>query len=372
VLGGVGEGLGDHEVGGRLDRAGQALGDDLHADRDGRAGGQCGDRRVQPPVDQHRRVDAARQVAQVGEGALGLFVRLADQLGGRLRVGAELLPGHAEVHGEGDQALLGAVVEVALDAAALVLGRVHRPVAAGLQGVDPGAQLRLAGAEQAPGDGGVGGAHATGGPGGDEAQQQADHGGGQGLRQGVQHHVGAVAEPDRLDAAARQQAVVDRHRQQGERGAPQGHGDDEPGHPEGEQQHQVGEVLPGGGVGGHRKPARQQAAGRRRPVRVGDAGAEREADPAALQPGAAPPGHHGERQDRQADPDDHQGGAHRDAADQRHEPEDPDGHARHQVGGGRPGPRLDGRPQRPLRPGDAGPAGRGLLHRHRTLLGSPG
>ncbi len=40
-----------------------------------------------------------------------------------LGVVVEALPGGAEVHGQGDQALLGAVVEVPLDAAALGLGR---------------------------------------------------------------------------------------------------------------------------------------------------------------------------------------------------------------------------------------------------------
>src|SRR4029453_2836737 len=50
VLGRVGEGLGDHEVGGRLDPPGQAPGGDLDPDRDRRAGGQGGDGRVQAPV----------------------------------------------------------------------------------------------------------------------------------------------------------------------------------------------------------------------------------------------------------------------------------------------------------------------------------
>jgi hypothetical protein len=144
-------------------------------------------------------VDAARQVAQLGQGALGLLVRLVDQPGGGLRVAAELLPGHAEVHREGHQALLGAVVEVALDTAALVLGGVNGPVSAGLQGGDPGTQLRLARAEQSAGDRGVGGGHAAGPPGGGDAEQHADGGRRQRLRQGVHDDPGAAGLREQVD-----------------------------------------------------------------------------------------------------------------------------------------------------------------------------
>ena len=66
----------------------------------------------------------ADQVPQFGQRLLGLLVRLADDGGGGLRVGLELGPGPAELHGQGDQPLLGAVVQVTLDPAAFCLGGV--------------------------------------------------------------------------------------------------------------------------------------------------------------------------------------------------------------------------------------------------------
>jgi hypothetical protein len=119
-------------------------------------------------------------------------VGLADQGGRGGRVGLQLGPGHPEVHGQGDQPLLGAVVEVALDAAALGLGRVDGPVAAGLERLDPGLELVLAGAQQGLGDGAVGGGHALDGPGGRHHQGGPDHRGQQGLGQGVEDQVAAV------------------------------------------------------------------------------------------------------------------------------------------------------------------------------------
>ena len=68
-------------------------------------------------------MQAADQVAQLGEGGLGLLVRLGDRLL-RLLGGARLGPGHAQVDGEGHQPLLRAVVQVPLEAAPLGVGRV--------------------------------------------------------------------------------------------------------------------------------------------------------------------------------------------------------------------------------------------------------
>jgi len=71
------------------------------------------------------RVNAAGQVAQVGDGVLGAAVRGFDQFAGPLEVefapgcvvaGAELLPGQPEFHGEGDELGLRAIVQVAFDA----------------------------------------------------------------------------------------------------------------------------------------------------------------------------------------------------------------------------------------------------------------
>ena len=120
VLGDVGERLGDDEVGGGLDRRRRAVGErDVDLDRHRAAGGERRQRGVEPTVGQHRRVDAAHEVAQLADRQLGLLVGADDQLGGAGRVAARLEPltGHAEVHRQRDEALLGAVVEVALDAA---------------------------------------------------------------------------------------------------------------------------------------------------------------------------------------------------------------------------------------------------------------
>ena len=81
VLRDVGERLAHDEVGGGLDRCGRPLCDvDAHLDRHG---GTCGERRqgrVEPPVGEHGRVDPAGQVAHLGDRALGLLVRLVDEL----------------------------------------------------------------------------------------------------------------------------------------------------------------------------------------------------------------------------------------------------------------------------------------------------
>ena len=79
---------------------------------------------VEAAVGEDRRVDAPDEVAQLGEGRLGLVVGVGHERLGLLGVGVEALAGPAEVHGERDEPLLGAVVQVALDAAALGLGAV--------------------------------------------------------------------------------------------------------------------------------------------------------------------------------------------------------------------------------------------------------
>ena len=84
---------------------------------------------------------AADQVPQLGQGRLGLDVRLVEEDPGALGVVAELRLGPAELHRQRDQPLLGAVVQVALDPPPLGLGRVHHPLAADLELGDPGGQV---------------------------------------------------------------------------------------------------------------------------------------------------------------------------------------------------------------------------------------
>ena len=98
-------------------------------------------------------MDAAGQVAQLGQGVLGVPVGGVDQLAGpgdvrRVAVVAELLPGHPQVHGQRDQPDLGAVVQVALDLAQQRGRVVHGQRPGLLQVADPLGQP--ARAEQPP------------------------------------------------------------------------------------------------------------------------------------------------------------------------------------------------------------------------------
>ena len=68
-------------------------------------------------------MDAACEVAQLLQGEVGLLPGLAHELHGRRVAVCGALLGHAQVEGERDESLLCAVVQVALDAPALVVGR---------------------------------------------------------------------------------------------------------------------------------------------------------------------------------------------------------------------------------------------------------
>ena len=64
-------------------------------------------------------MDTAHEITQLADRQLGLFVGADDQIGRPVRVAArrQSLAGDAEVHRQADEALLRAVVQVALDAA---------------------------------------------------------------------------------------------------------------------------------------------------------------------------------------------------------------------------------------------------------------
>ena len=68
-------------------------------------------------------MQAADELAQLGQGQHGLVVRRGDGLADGFGFGPETLAGHAEVHGQRDQPLLRAVVQVAFDPAAFGVGR---------------------------------------------------------------------------------------------------------------------------------------------------------------------------------------------------------------------------------------------------------
>jgi hypothetical protein len=133
VLGDVGQALGDDEVGDRLDRGRRTVfgprqvhgqpDRDRHPRRNARQG------RVQAPVRQHGRVQAADQVAEFGEGRLGILVGLGQGLM-RLLGGFGVDPGQAQVHGQRDEPLLGPVVQVPFQPAPFGVG--------GVDGAGPG------------------------------------------------------------------------------------------------------------------------------------------------------------------------------------------------------------------------------------------
>ncbi len=67
-------------------------------------------------------MQAASELAQLGVGERRLLAHPLEQRGGSLRVVADTAQGESGEMAEGEKALLGAVVEVAADAAALVVG----------------------------------------------------------------------------------------------------------------------------------------------------------------------------------------------------------------------------------------------------------
>lgn len=174
----VGERLTDGEVPRALDGLGEAR--QLDVGRDGYGGpvGGVDEGRAEPVVREDPGVDAVDQLPQLGQDLTGLRVGLRQLVGQRARRRVE--PGQAEGHGEGDQALLGAVVQIALDPAPL-----------GLEGVDeagPGGddlpdrpRLRVARGEQGPGEGGAGTGDGGEGVGERDEEEGAEERGGEGL-----------------------------------------------------------------------------------------------------------------------------------------------------------------------------------------------
>src|SRR6185437_10349029 len=123
VLGRVLERFQAAEVHGGLDlKAVPAEAGGRDGDRQGRAPAGGAERLAEPAVGEQRRVDAVGEVAQFLDGGLDLVGELVDHQRRRLRVVGDEVAGEPEVHGEGDQVLLRAVVQVALDPAALGVG----------------------------------------------------------------------------------------------------------------------------------------------------------------------------------------------------------------------------------------------------------
>jgi hypothetical protein len=82
-----------------------------------------------PAVAEQRRIHPVRERAQLLERELDLVAELVDRLQGRDRIDAPELLGERELDPQADQALLSAVVQVALDARALDVGAAGDPLA---------------------------------------------------------------------------------------------------------------------------------------------------------------------------------------------------------------------------------------------------
>jgi hypothetical protein len=75
-------------------------------------------------VGQRRRIDAARKITHGRQGLGGLALHFDQQLARRRDVGLDQLLDDSQVDANGDQMLLRAIMQVALDAASLgILGR---------------------------------------------------------------------------------------------------------------------------------------------------------------------------------------------------------------------------------------------------------
>ncbi len=97
---------------------------EIEVDGDGGAVGDVLDGRGQAPVGEDPGVDAPDQFPQFDQGGLGLPVGLGQEPGEGFLAGVEAC--QAQVHRQGDQSLLGAVVQVAFDTAALGLEGGHQ------------------------------------------------------------------------------------------------------------------------------------------------------------------------------------------------------------------------------------------------------
>jgi hypothetical protein len=112
----------------------------LHPGRQRAVAGRGEQRIGQPVRPQQRRVDPVREAAQLPRGVPDLGAELLQQAG-QVRVPPGQLRGHQQLDRQAGQLLLGAVVQVALDAPALRVGGGHDARPRGPQLVVLAAQL---------------------------------------------------------------------------------------------------------------------------------------------------------------------------------------------------------------------------------------
>lgn len=123
----VGERFGAEEVHAGLDRRRKPQVGHVELDRDRQPGREAVDGRGQPALGEDRGVDAGRDLAQVLEPVPGVADGPGEQLPGLLGGGIPLLLGELEIDERGHEPLLGAVVQVAGDAPAGLIGSGHQP-----------------------------------------------------------------------------------------------------------------------------------------------------------------------------------------------------------------------------------------------------
>jgi len=198
------------------------------------------------------RLDAAGEVAQLGQGLLGLVVGLVHQRLRRLGVAGELLPGPSEIHDQGGQPRLGAVVQVAFDPPVVGVVGAHGRGAHGALLGEPGGQLRAGtGTQEAAGEAS---ADATE-PAGQRRDQEEDRQAGGSDEQAPLRRVDRDGRPPEGKLLLR---VGPGGPGEQEHGDGQPEGCRRPGDAQGDQQHQVGGVPPGRGIGrGAGQPPRQ-------------------------------------------------------------------------------------------------------------------
>src|SRR5881396_706132 len=134
VLRDVDERLADDVVDGRLDRLRQpAFRHRAQLYGNGRARSHALEGRSEPTLRQHRRMDPAGQLAQLVEGELELLLRPFDELERAPVLLRKAVAGESQREGERDEPLLGAVVEVALEAPPFLVLRPEEPHAGGAE-----------------------------------------------------------------------------------------------------------------------------------------------------------------------------------------------------------------------------------------------
>ena len=100
----------------------------------------CGERGLKTIGGEQRRVDAPGKLPQIVQCLIGILLELSqDRTGLALRLGGRLRQPDFDL--QCDQVLLGAVVQIALEPAALLILRADQPLTRGAKVVEPGQQL---------------------------------------------------------------------------------------------------------------------------------------------------------------------------------------------------------------------------------------